>query len=43
MGDEEWKVKREETVVLKSGVHTQEDLVNFMIAEQSIREPFDNV
>jgi len=43
MSDDEWKIKREHIIVLKSGIHNEKDLVDFMIKEQCIRETFDNV
>jgi phage terminase large subunit len=33
MSDIEWKAKRENIIVLKSGVHNESDLIDFMIAE----------
>jgi hypothetical protein len=42
MSEQEWAVKRNDTIVLKTGVHNEKDLVDFMVKEQGIRETLHN-
>ena len=42
MEDEEWNQKKHYTVVLKEGIHTDDELTKFMLQEQLIRDPYEN-
>lgn len=43
MEEEEWNRKKDKVVVLKEGIHTPQELTEFLIKEQSIRDPYDTV
>ena len=41
IGAEEWKTMKDQFVVLKTGIHTSEDLCNYLVDEQAIRGPVE--
>ena len=43
MEGEEWKTKQNDIVVLVKDIHTDKELNEFIVKEQGIRAPFDNV
>lgn len=43
MGKEEWATKVDNFVTLKEGIHSKEDLIEFVLSEQPHREPLDTV
>ena len=43
MEGNEWLAKKDEVVKLVEGIHTDEELNEFLMKEQAIRGPFDNV
>ena len=40
---QEWEDKKEDIVIRKDGIHTHQQVCDFMAQEHSIREPYDNV
>jgi hypothetical protein len=43
MSEEEWETKKDKVFVLKTGIHTDEELAEYMSKEQQIRDPYDNL
>ena len=43
MSENEWNLKKDQVIVHKMNIHTDEELVAFMCEQQGIRDPLDNV
>ena len=43
MHDQEWLIKKQKIVEIKEGIHTHDDLIEYLEKEMTIRDPIDTV